>query len=181
MTDWWAVHTQSQKESVAERDLRRLGFTTFYPHISEWVGLNGNKSRLVKRAYLSRYLFVQTVRDLLYRVNDAIGVSCVVYSTGQEPFPIPLQVMRELQDRADHLGEVHCKGIPRAEFAGRVGDTFKFGEKSPLFGFVASVKKVLDDDKIIAILDKSFFGVSGREIEVPTSDVGELVKTQQAG
>ena len=174
--NWFAVHTRSQKESVAERELQRLGFNTFYPHVSEWVALKTHRSRLVKRAYFSRYLFVQSVRDMLYRVNDACGVSCIVYAAGQEPFPIPQEVMQVLFDKADHLGEVYEASPSRARFEGLVGDTVRFAEHNPLWGLAAEILKVVDNDKIIVKLEQ-MFGAE-REIQIAPTDVGKLVKRQ---
>ena len=51
---WYAVHTRAQKEAYADLHLRRQGFTTFFPFVSEWVGLGTKRARLKKRAWLAR-------------------------------------------------------------------------------------------------------------------------------
>src|SRR3990167_4370164 len=149
---WYAIMTRANKEQLARDDLRRRGFEIFWPYISEWVG-TGHKarSRLVKRSWLSRYLFVKTSRDELYGVNDGLGVSTVVRATNQEPYPIPDEAMAFLLEKTDHLGEVYLGNVPKRGPQFSAGDVVRVtDEKHPLFGFLAEVKKVLDNNEIVA-------------------------------
>lgn len=175
MEHWWAVHAQSQKEELAMRDLKRRGYQVFWPHVSEWGGAGHKaKSRLVKKSYLSRYLFVRTVKESLWGINEALGVSTVVFSPGGEPFPVPDRFMeRELLSHADHLGEMHVRPKDSPKSWLNVGDVVRLGESSPLFNFWLEVTKVLDSERAIAIFNGPLFGSPNREIEIHASDVAE--------
>ena len=101
---WYAVHTRAQKEAYADLHLRRQGFTTFFPFVSEWVGLGTKRARLKKRAWLARYLFVAAAPHLFFRVNETPGVASLVHAPGQMPLPVPAKIMAALQERADPPG-----------------------------------------------------------------------------
>ena len=171
---WFAVMTRANKEQLARDDLRRRGFEIFWPYISEWVG-TGHKarSRLVKRSWLSRYLFVKTSRDELYGVNDGLGVSTIVRATNQEPYPIPETAIKVLQEKTDHLGEVYT-GTVKKTSKFKAGDVFRFtDEKSPLFGLYAEAIKVLDNGTVHALFRGQIVG--SRKI-ILTDPLGEVVE-----
>ena len=171
---WFAVMTRANKEQLARDDLRRRGFEIFWPYISEWVG-TGHKarSRLVKRSWLSRYLFVKTSRDELYGVNDGLGVSTIVRATNQEPYPIPDSIIQELQSKADHLGEVFIGAVSKkaSKFSAAPGAILQFKENSALFGLRGELIRALENGKVLVMFKKQLFGSLGRAIEVNASDV----------
>lgn len=143
---WYAVMARPASEDEANRHLKRLGFATFFPHVTEWAGLTKKRARLVKKAWLSGYLFVQASREDLHLVHDAVGVAIVLHAAGQEPFPIPDEIMETLFKRTDPLGCVYRPNAkPPEGFAGRPGDTVKGKEGSPLWGLVGEISKVCGD------------------------------------
>ena len=108
--EWYAVHTGAQQERVADRNLRRLGFYTFFPfdrvrkrrwnpgshrYIVEWVPV----------PYFSRYIFValrfaDETTNIIHS-ETVEGVSTVVKSAlSGIPLRIPNDVMDEIMDRA---------------------------------------------------------------------------------
>ena len=165
---------RSRKEQVARDDLRRRAYEVFWPYVSEWVGTGHKaKSRLVKRSWLSRYLFVRTSLEHLYGVNNALGVSTVVYAAGQEPFPISDQVIKELQDKTDHLGEIYVSRAQRKRSNFKEGDVIRFtDEKSPLFGLYAEAIKVLDNGTVHALFKGQLVGSQKIILSEP---IGEVV------
>lgn len=170
---WYAVHTRMQKEDYANRHLRRQGFSTFFPHVSEWVGLGTRHARLKKRAWLVRYLFVRAAPELFWRVNDTPGVTTLVHAPGRMPLPIPANVISALQERADPLGEVLRPGPRKRRFHGKVGDRVRFAENNPLFGFVGEIKRLLGDEVVVE-LEKALLGTS--EARVPFTHIAEVLK-----
>ena len=154
--DWFALMTKALQEQLARDDLRRRGFEVFWPYTSHWVGTgHKSKSRLVKRSWLSRYLFVQTSRERLTEVQDErarnMGVATVVRATNNEPYPIPDEAINLLMDKTDHLGEVYLGNVPKRGPQFSVGDVVRVtDEKHPLFGFLAEIKRVLDNNEIVA-------------------------------
>lgn len=156
---WFAVHTKSQREAEADRHLRRQGFNVFFPHMSEWVGLKGPRSRLVKKAWLSRYLFVETDPARLHFINDTPDVSTLVHAAGNEPFPIPAGIIEGLQAKCDPLGEVHVAEKKKGDFGFKSGDRIRFGDGAPLafWGLCAEIRSVLGD-MVLVELDKGFPG-----------------------
>ncbi len=170
---WYAVHTHAQKEDYANRHLRRQGFSTFFPHVSEWVGLSTRHARLKKRAWLVRYLFVKAVPALFWRVNETPGVTTLVHAPGRLPLPVPTNVIRALQERTDPLGEVLRPGPRKRRFQGQIGDRVRFGENNPLFGFVGEIKRVLGAEVVVE-LEAALLGTS--EARVPLTHIAEVLK-----
>lgn len=171
--DWYAVHTRVQREDYADRHLRRRGFMTFFPHVSEWVGLGTRHARLKKRAWLVRYLFVQAAPELFWRVNETPGVTTLVHAAGQLALPVPAGVIRALQERADPLGEILKPGPRRRRFHGKAGDHVRFAENNPLFGFVGEIKRVLGAEVVVE-LETALLGT--REARVPLTHIAEVLK-----
>lgn len=176
MADWFAVHTKASKEQLARDDLRRRKIEVFWPYISEWVGTGHKfKSRLVKRSWLSRYLFVRCDRGQLGPVSEALGVSTVVRATNNEPHPIPDLAMQLIIEQADHLGEVYVGQQVKKLYRCKEGDMIRFtDEKSPLFGFYAEVKRVLDNGTVHAMFQGTLVG--SQNIILRAADIGEVVE-----
>ncbi len=173
--DWYAVHTHPRKESYADWHLRRQGLVTFFPHTTQWIGLGTRQARLVKRAWLTRYLFVRTAPRRFFVVNETPGVSGLVRARAHMPLPVPSLVMTGLQARADPYGEVF---MPKAQkkrraFSGRPGDRVRFTEKNPLFGFWGEIKRVLGSEVLVE-LEREILGK--REARVPLAAIAEVLK-----
>ena len=161
--NWYAVMCGPQKESDAERYLQRVGFRTFFPHVTEWVGLKGGRARLFRRAWFSRYLFVETERDRLHLIvadeGKICGVSCVVAPPKHEPLPLPLKFVTKLMGKADPLGQIHRTepSQPSSAFPGSEGDKIKIMEGHALWNFLAEVKRVAGNELFIE-LDRPMLG-----------------------
>jgi transcription antitermination factor NusG len=172
---WFAVMTQPRAEAMAERHLRRQGFQTYYPHTCEWIGLGKSKSRLVKKPYLPRYLFVSvSEKQSLYDVNATPGVCSAVYAPGGIAFPIPAVVMKELFHlAADGSGMILVAEEPKPKFPGEIGDLVRLAETSAFFGFVAEVCRIDENGKMVVALER--FG----RLTVRDTDVKEIIYTSK--
>ena len=170
---WYAVHSQAQKEPVAARELRRLGYQTFWPHTTEWAG-SGHKaeSRLVRRPWFSRYLFVRALRENLWIVNQAAGVSTVVFAPGGNPYPIADAVIDDIMARLGPNGKVF-RNLPKNRFSKCIGLEVMGKEGWPIWGLVGEISRVLGDEIAVKML---MFG-SEREIVVSS----ESVELSEAG
>jgi transcription antitermination factor NusG len=150
---WYAVMTAPRGEELANRNLKRAGYFTFYPfyrvrrrrkranvdqYLVEWIDM----------PYYSRYIFVG-LRDGegLYGVNEADGVATVVHNKAG-PLEIPHSVMDELMSLGDSRGQVGTR-----DDAGRrrfmPGQHVRISGKSPLDGLVAQI--ALDNGREIRV------------------------------
>lgn len=174
MTKWYAVMSNPRCEEIANRNLKRSGYLTFYPfqrvrrrrkranmdkYLVEWIS----------KPYFPGYLFV-AIRpgQSLYHVNEADGVSTVVYSGGA-PLEIPHSVMDRLMDAADTGGQVGAVDeVSRKPF--QPGQTVKFKDNSPMSGLFAQI--ALDNGKEIRL----WLNVLGakRQISVDPSVVADI-------
>jgi transcription antitermination factor NusG len=176
---WYAVMTNAQAEEEAARDIRRLGYKALYLHTCDWVeGPTPQKSRLLKRPLLSRYIFAGLSSEhysggvpILHEVSRARGVSTVVRAPGGEPFPIPLRAMEYLTENIELPSGMIWLRKPRPKFAGKVGDTIRLSEANAYQGLMAEIMSV-DPRGLITIEIESF----GRKVpaQIDLDDVGTL-------
>jgi transcription antitermination factor NusG len=108
--EWFAIHTMSQQERLADRNLRRLGFWTFFPfdRVRKRRWNPGSRRFIIEwepRPYFSRYIFValrfadETTNVIQSESID--GVSTVVKRPlSGIPLRIPNTVMDLIMDRA---------------------------------------------------------------------------------
>jgi transcription antitermination factor NusG len=174
---WLAVHTKPSKEALANFYIERLGIETFFPHYeAQWSPESKRLSVLARRAFLPRYTFAYASTARVAEINELPWVSVVLHRAGGQPCSIPEVVISELFKYASEKTGVVYRNPPSERSDGPLeGDQIRLGEKSPLFGFRAVVTKVIDNRRILAKLDSSLFGVAGREIEVPLTEIGEIV------
>lgn len=143
---WYAVMTAPRMEFVAEQNLRRQGYWTWLPHHRvkdkrKLPNRDAYKIEVVNEAYFPRYLFVALRRetDSMYAINETDGVSTVVYQ-GEEPLPIPHDIMDELMARADLDGLVgQIDKTARKRF--KRGQRVTFVDESPFAGFMGMVQQ----------------------------------------
>lgn len=109
----------------------------------------------------------------IYSINNTIGVATVVYC-GYDALPIPLAVINHLKGLGDAKGEIPTDKDKPAVFPGKTGDLIKFKDGTPLFGFIAAIKRVDTGGRLMVELDKMLG--SQREIVVNQSDVGEILR-----
>ena len=177
---WFVVQAKPRKESLAEFHLKRQQFRTFYPHyrIAGWEPRPDSKylaDFIPKRAYLTGYLFVQSVLERLAPVYSTIGVSTVVGSGA--PFAIPERLIDKLKELTKPDGEMIGEAKrPIDEFTGQPGDAIKVtGESNSLLGFHGVIHKVCPKH-IVAELDKALFGQ--RIVSISKDDV-EIVRAMR--
>jgi transcriptional antiterminator RfaH len=107
MTRWYLIRSKPSRESVAQANLERQGFTTYFPCLAENV--RGDVRRGGRRvALFPRYLFLQVdvTCQSLSPVHSTVGVSNVV-RLGASYTTVPEGVIHELQARADPATGLH--------------------------------------------------------------------------
>lgn len=175
MTRWYAVMTNPRSEEIAAKNLRRSGYYTFFPHERhrrrrKRPNANAFVIEWVTKPYFSRYIFValRSPDESLYGVNEADGVSTVVYC-GDEPLEIPHVVMDELMARGDANG--HVGAIDEVERKRmKPGQSVMIGENNPLAGFVGQI--AVDNGKEVSVWLK-VLGAT-RMVSVDPSAVAEI-------
>ena len=172
--NWYAVN--ADKEAYADLQLRRAGFETWFPFTHEWEPSPKSKtlSELTRVAYFRRYLFVFSAPSMLNAIAITPGVEGILHGAGRQACAIPIEVMQDLFKKLGRSGKTTPVSTRRPKFLGVYGQRFRFGESSKLFGFYGQIVRLLDNARLQIKLESSLFGVSGREIDIPISDVGEL-------
>ena len=150
---WFAVMTTPRGEEIANRNLKRLGYHTFYPfervrrrrkrpnvnqYLVEWITL----------PYFPGYLFL-AIRDGqgIYQATQADCVSTVVCCRG-EPLEIPASVMDRLMAIADEGGVMgRIDKVTRKPY--KTGQMVRFGDNSPMSGLLAQIS--LDNGKEVRV------------------------------
>jgi transcription elongation factor/antiterminator RfaH len=104
---WYAVHTLPFAEARAEVQLHRQGFRTFQPKRHKTVR-HARKLSTVEAPFFPRYLFIvlDLARHQWRSVNGTFGVSRLVMR-GDQPHPVPRQVVEALIAAADARGILH--------------------------------------------------------------------------
>ena len=168
---WWAIQAQAQSEEYVYRRLLGGDYNSFWPHTSDWVA-TGHKaqSRLLKRSWLTGYLFVEADRENLWAVTDLPGVASIVRGACTEPFPIPIAWIEDLMARCDSEGTVmKTEKLPRKNKF-RTGDIVRItDESSPLQGLTVEITKALDNGSVRVISE--LFG----KVSI-TNPEGEVIK-----
>lgn len=174
---WFALYTEPLREEFAQGWLKAWGYTVFYPHIPQWQGLSTNRSRLVKKPYFPRYLFVDCYHDDHMSALGGIwmvpGVVGAVKGTDRSPMTIPEEALQPLFDKSDHLGAVQVSEAPAPLYALYKGNRVKIAEGNPLWGMVAEIEDV-DGRRIVATMS----GLFGRVMIAPDM-VGEVLTAPQ--
>jgi transcription antitermination factor NusG len=171
---WFAAMTTPRGEELANRNLKRLGYLTFYPF--ERVRRRRKRANLdnyvvewINKPYFPGYLFL-AIREGegLYHANEADGVSTIVWGTGG-PLEIPHPVMDEIMAFAQRDGLVGAvDNVTRKPY--KPGQMVKFTDNSPMSGLLAQIS--LDNGKEVRLWVK-LLG-SNRQISVDPSTVAEI-------
>lgn len=153
-TVWYAVHTGPRMEDVADANLRQQGYMTFYPFVRMRQRRKiANRDQFhvewVNKPYFPRYLFaaIRGPHESIYAINETDGVSTVVYC-GDDPLPVPHDVMDELMGRAEHEGKISdIDTLAREKFP--EGEQVTFIDESPFAGLMARV--AIDSGKAVRV------------------------------
>jgi transcriptional antiterminator RfaH len=161
---WYVVHTQVQKESQAEINLRQQGFVTYLPRYLR-RRRHARKSTIVARPLFPRYLFVglDLARDRWRAVQSTFGVSNLVFA-GEQPLAVPDGVVDQIRAREGNDGFVML-GLPAG-----VGPGSRVRLIDGIFADAKGVLERIADDRRVAIL----LELLGREVRifVPAASIG---------
>ena len=93
---WYVVHTQPNREAIAQRHLANQGFQPFLPQFVKTIS-HARKLHKSIAPLFPRYLFVRLDlnRDRWHSVNGTIGVSTLIM-TGERPSPVKRGVVETL-------------------------------------------------------------------------------------
>lgn len=180
-TSWYAVMTEPRSEALADRELRRQGFHTFFPvhpirtrRRVPGTPVEANRFRVewIDVPKFLRYVFVLTDYSRIYAVNETRGVSTVVRAPNGLPLPIRDREMDRIIKEAEEDEPVD-KVTRRAL---EVGTLFRIKDGNPLEGLLFQVS-VDTGNKIRAYVE-----VFGRQtlVDVAPELVGEVVKPDAA-
>ncbi len=142
---WFAVHAKVGQERLADFNLKRQGYRTFFPSVNRPVR-HARSARIERTALFPGYLFVtfDPDRDLWRRIDSTIGVVRLVRS-GDRPAVVPAAVIQALLGCADADGVV---GLARRLGPGhrmRVSD-------GPLALQEGLVEQLLGQDRVRALM-----------------------------
>jgi transcriptional antiterminator RfaH len=161
---WYVVHTQVQKESQAELNLRQQGFVTYLPRYLR-TRRHARKSTIVARPLFPRYLFVglDLARDRWRVIQSTFGVSNLVFA-GEQPLAVPDGVVDQIRAREGNDGFVML-GLPAG-----VGPGSRVRLIDGIFADAKGVLERIADDRRVAIL----LELLGRKVRifVPAASVG---------
>jgi transcriptional antiterminator RfaH len=98
---WYAVYTQAHAETKALENLLRQGYSVYLPRYRTWIR-HARRRQAVLRPLFPRYLFTGVERaSMRWRpILSTIGVTDVV-RTGDEPTPIPPEIVGAIRERED--------------------------------------------------------------------------------
>lgn len=143
---WYVVHTGARAELQANHYLRAQGFETLYLHFPATVSHANRKIGVIK-PYFPRYLFVGVYPgQSIGAINKTPGVSTVVYF-GDDPMPVPDDVMAEMRSIGDSSGRIAPKEPEGRKRLRQDQDVKIIG--GPFEGFAATV--VWDGGKAVQV------------------------------
>lgn len=155
---WYVAHTHVHAEAKAALNLRRQGYTVFFPRYRK-RRRHARRSEIVSAPLFPRYVFV--LIDLAAQrwrsIGSTFGVAHLI-CRGEEPAVVPDNVISELQSREDAEGLVRLETptfAPGAKVRVRYG---AFGDILGLF------EGMTDRERVAILLD-----LLGRKVRVVMS------------
>lgn len=155
-TRWYVVHTQPNRETRADFNLRRQGFCTYLPRYMRGRR-HARRQENVARPLFPRYLFValDPARDRWRAIHSTFGVTQLVLA-GEDPAPVPDGVVDEIRARENDAGFVKL-GLAAGL---RPGSAVRMIDG--VFAEATGVLDRIDDDRRVAVL----LELLGREVRV---------------
>lgn len=146
MKQWFVVHTQPCKESIAYQHLAEQGFETYFPKFKK-IRRHARKVEEVLAPLFPRYLFVglDMEVDQWRSVNGTRGVSYLLMNDNR-PAAVPSEIVRRLKDQENGDGLVPLKSM--ALFA--KGDRVRILDGA--FKDYVAVFEKMDDKKRVQLL-----------------------------
>lgn len=153
-TSWFLAQLKPNCVTIADKNLKRQGFTTFLPMEEETRQRNG-KFVTAMRPLFPGYIFVafDPTRGFWRSVNSTYGVTRLV-GFGKEPAALPLDLVSKLMLRCDAKGNLLPPKILKP------GDQVTL-TKGPFVNFVAEVEKIAPDRRVWVLMD-----IMGRQSRV---------------
>ena len=141
-TKWYVAHTHVHAEAKAALNLRRQGFSVFFPRYRK-RRRHARRSEIILAPLFPRYVFVliDMAQQRWRSIGSTIGVAHLVCQ-GEEPAVVPNKVISELQGREDSEGLVKLDGptfAPGAKVRVRYG---AFGDSLGLFDGMTDRERV---------------------------------------
>jgi transcriptional antiterminator RfaH len=143
---WFLAQFKPNCHEMAERNLRRQRFQTFLP-LREETKRKSSRFITTLRPLFKGYMFVafDTAKGGWRAINSTYGVSRLV-SFGNEPQPVPLDLISRLMLRCDEGGKLLPPRILTT------GDAVKISG-GPFAEFVSTVEEIGPDQRVWVLLD----------------------------
>jgi len=154
---WYAVHTRTGAETLAEGHLQRQGFRTYLPRYRK-ERRHARRITQVRAPLFPCYLFVELdlEQDRWKSVNGTHGVRSLV-AMGDRPSAVPLGVVEAIQARENDEKLIELPSRPPFECGEVVRVT-----AGPLFDQTGIFQCVDDRQRVVLLLD-----ILGRELTLP--------------
>lgn len=143
---WFLAQLKPNSHRIAERNLRRQGFTTFLPMQERTRSRNGKFTTSLEPLFPG-YVFVafDTARGGWRAINATYGVSRLV-SLGSAPAAVPRELVAHLMQRCDATGKL----CPLQDL--QQGDPVRF-TSGPFADFVTRIEEIATDRRVWVLLE----------------------------
>ncbi len=143
---WFLAQFKPNSHKIAERNLQRQKFQTFLPRHEETKRKAGQFTTTL-RPLFTGYMFVafDVSKGGWRAINNTYGITKLV-SFGEDPQPVPLDLISRLMLRCDEDGKLLPPRILKA------GDAVEISG-GPFAEFVATVEKVEPERRVWVLLE----------------------------
>ena len=143
---WFLAQLKPNGAKIAERNLKRQGFVSFLP-VEEVTKRARDQFITAKRPVFPGYLFVSfdVSKGGWRAINSTSGISRLV-RFGEEPTPVPIDIISGLMRRYDPDGKVMPPELLSP------GDQIAITH-GPFANFVAEVEEIDPDRRVWVLLD----------------------------
>lgn len=156
MKQWFAAHTQPQKEVVAQKNLLAQGFEVYLPQYKR-TRRHARKVETILSPLFPRYIFVELDLDLdrWRSINGTRGISYLLM-TNDKPVSVPCDVITSLKSQESDQGLLPVESLIHF----MKGDSVRIVEG--VFAGYAAVFEKMDEKQRVALL----LNFLGRETKV---------------
>jgi len=145
-TTWFLAQLRPNCAQIAERNLARQGFRTFLP-LEQGTARRSGRFVDALMPLFPGYIFVavQTAAGQWRTINSTYGVTRLV-SFGQEPAPVPLDIVSQLMLRCDAAGKLLPPRLLKP------GDQVRV-TAGPFAQFVAEIETIAPDRRVWVLME----------------------------
>jgi transcriptional antiterminator RfaH len=145
-TTWFLAQFKPNSHRIAERNLVRQGFRIFLPLHEETTRIRG-KFTVQMRPLFPGYLFValNLLQGPWRAVNSTYGITRIA-SFGNEPTPVPLDLVSQLMLRCDQEGKLLPPKLLKP------GDEVTM-TNGPFADVIATIESVTPDRRVWVLMD----------------------------